>query len=85
MERHADCIAPTMFPLHNGPLGKTIAEGLWAMTLPSIFAKYAVRISMSSRFSYALWPKRVMPTQSFAGPCFHAKKEAFLSVRFEEE
>lgn len=85
MTYHADGIAPNVFPNHKCSLKDKIIAALYCETLPSFFAKYAVRIRKSSHFSYALWPKRVMPTQSFAGPCFLIKKEAFLAIHFEDE
>lgn len=84
-EHHADCIAPKVFLQHKGSLSQKIIQGCFALALPSFFAKYAVRIRMSSHFSYALRPMNVMPTQSFAGPCFLAKKSVFLSVHMDEE
>ena len=83
--RNADCVAPKVFLHHKGSLKTIIPQALYTLALPSLFGKYAVRIRPSSRFSYALKPKSVMPTQSFAGPCFLSKKDAFLSIRFEEE
>lgn len=85
IEKHADCIAPNVFQHHKASLKDKIKAGLYSETFPSFFAKYAVRIRMSSHFCYAVRPRRVMPTQSFAGPCFLAKKSSFLAVHFEDE
>ena len=85
LEKHADCIAPNVFQHHKASLKNKIIAGLYSGALPSFFAKYAVRIRMSSHFSYAARPQRVMPTQSFAGPCCLVKKASFLAVHFEEE
>ena len=84
-ERDADCIAPNVFPHHKASLKGMLFEGLYCETFPSFFAQYAVKIRMSSHFNYAKHPQRVMPTQSFAGPCFLVKKASFLAVHFEEE
>lgn len=81
----ADCVSPKVFLQHKGSPAQIIMQALYSLALPSLFGRYAVRIRLSSRFSYALKPKSVMPTQSFAGPCFLAKKDAFLSVNMEDE
>lgn len=80
IENHGDCIAPNVFQHHKASLKNKIRAGLYSETFPSFFARYAVRIRMSSHFSYAVRPRRVMPTQSFAGPCFIAKKSSFLAA-----
>ena len=85
LSNDADCVAPKVFLHHKGSLKQIIIQALYSLALPSLFGKYAVRIRPSSRFSFALRPKSVMPTQSFAGPCFLSKKDAFLSIRLEEE
>ena len=84
-QHDADCVAPKVFLQHKDSLKQIIMKALYTLALPSFFGKYAVRIRLSSRFSYALRPKSVMPTQSFAGPCFLAKKDAFLAVNLEDE
>lgn len=85
MKNRGDCIAPNVFQHHKASLKNKIMAGLYSETLPSFFAKYAIRIRMSSHFSYVVRPQRVMPTQSFAGICFLVKKALFLAVHFEDE
>ena len=85
LQGNADCIAPNVFPNHEWSLKEKITVALLYGTYPSILSKYAFRIRKSSYYNYALHPRPVMPTQSFAGPCFLIRKEAFRQVHYEDE
>lgn len=84
-EHDANCIAPNVFPNHELPLKSKIINAAFYGTFPSFSRKYAFAIRWSSYYSYAIFPKTIMLTQSFAGPCFLVEKGTYLDAHFEEE
>lgn len=84
-EYGASCVAPSVFPNEKMPLLNKLVAGALYGTFPSFFSRYAFKIRKSSYYSYSCFPKKVMLTQSFAGPCFLLKKSAYQAVNFKEE
>ena len=85
LENKADCISPNVYPNHQWSFKEKCIAALFYGTYPSLFSKYAFRIRKSSFYSYALFPRQVMPTQSFSGGCFLIDKQVFSRIHFEEE
>lgn len=85
LNHKAECVAPNLFPNHAMPLKQKIKAALYSGTLPSLSGKYAFRIRLNACYSYAIRPKPVMLTQSFAGACILISKSAFISAHFEDE
>ena len=82
---HGDCISANMYPNHLWSGKEKLVHALLYGELPSYRGKYAFTVRKSSFYSYAARPEEVMETQSFAGGCYLARKQAVLSIHFKDE
>lgn len=80
-----DCITANVFPNHLMSTMKKIRTATCYLTYPSVFSKYAYKVRGSAHYSYANFPKNVMPSQSGAGACALIKKSVYDRIEFHQE
>ena len=81
-----DCIAADTFPNHQMSAISKIKAAISNWVLPIYSRKWAIKIQRTGSFCYNNNPtKDYYLAQSAAGPCSLWRKEAFLSIHFEDE
>ena len=81
-----DCIAADTFPNHKMSAVCKIKAAISNWTFPIYSKKWAIKIQRTGSFCYNNNPtKDYYLTQSAAGPCSLWRKDAFLSIRFNDE
>lgn len=81
-----DCIAADTFPNHQMSAISKIKAAISNWVLPIYSRKWAIKIQRTGSFCYNNNPtKDYYLAQSAAGPCSLWRKEAFLSIHFDDE
>lgn len=83
----ADVVAPATFANHAAPWKKKLLLTLAGNEVCRPWGhRWAFRVLPTAGFSYNNNPKRpVYLSETNAGPCFLCRKQAFLSIHYEEE
>lgn len=83
---NGDCISPNTFPVEKlSTLGK-IKKAIAGYAFPRKDDGWAFKIMRNASYTYNIKPSHdVLPTESAAGPCALVRKEAFLSIHFDDE
>ena len=85
LEMGGDCISANVFPNHKWNFKQKFVQAAFHGILPSLFGKYAFRIRKDASYSYALFPKRIMRSQSCAGAALLIYKTVLSNLHYSEE
>ena len=85
MDCNGDCIAANVFPNHKWDFKHKVIQAIFHGIYPSLSRKYAFRIRKDASYSYSLFPRRVMESQSCAGAVLLLYKSVLSNLHFHEE
>lgn len=86
VESKADCVGADVFQNHKMPLKTRVFAVVTNLVFPHRNQKWAFKILRNGSFSYNAHPKNSFYwSQSCGGPAALWRKEAFLSMHFEDE